>query len=163
VDEALLLSDRVVMLTNGPEAEIGQILEVPIPRPRRRLEVMDDPSYYQLRTELIGFLQQQRRLRQRRAERDKGLATATATAPVSRRAQPSEPTTVKLGVIPGLDIAPLALALADNLFASSQVQVVPVTFASWERLEEKLLTGDLDAAITAATTPLALALGLGCL
>jgi nitrate/nitrite transport system ATP-binding protein len=160
VDEALLLSDRVVMLTNGPEAEIGQILEVPIPRPRRRLEVMDHPSYYQLRTELIGFLQQQRRLRQRRAERDKGLATATATAPVSRRAQPSEPTTVKLGVIPGLDIAPLALALADNLFASSQVQVVPVTFASWERLEEKLLTGDLDAAITAATTPLALALGL---
>ncbi|MFM7640497.1 MAG: nitrate ABC transporter ATP-binding protein [Cyanobium sp.] len=159
VDEALLLSDRVVMLTNGPEAEIGQILEVPIPRPRQRLEVMDHPQYYQLRTELIGFLQQQRRLRQRRAEREKELAlTATATV---QSARPSAPTSVRLGVIPGLDIAPLALALADNLFDASQVQVVTVPFASWERLEEKLVAGELDGAITAATSPLALALGLG--
>jgi nitrate/nitrite transport system ATP-binding protein len=170
VDEALLLSDRVVMLTNGPEAEIGQILEVPFARPRQRLEVMDHPRYYQLRAELIGFLQQQRRLRQRRAEREMELtlspvtpatatATARATAP-SPRPRPSAPTTVRLGVIPGLDIAPLALALADTLFEASQVRVVAVPFASWDRLEERLLAGDLDAAITAATTPLALALGL---
>ncbi|MEB3300526.1 MAG: nitrate ABC transporter ATP-binding protein [Cyanobacteriota bacterium] len=159
VDEALLLSDRVVMLTNGPEAEIGQILEVPIPRPRRRLEVMDHPQYYQLRTELIGFLQQQRRLRQRRAEREKELAlTSTATV---QSARPSAATSVRLGVIPGLDIAPLALALADNLFDASRVQVVTVPFASWERLEERLVAGELDGAITAATSPLALALGLG--
>ena len=45
VDEALLLSDRVVMLTNGPEAEIGQILNVNLPRPRQRLEVMEHPDY----------------------------------------------------------------------------------------------------------------------
>jgi len=159
VDEALLLSDRVVMLTNGPEAEIGQILEVPIPRPRRRLEVMDHPQYYQLRTELIGFLQQQRRLRQRRVEREKEVARSSAAAP--RLAQPKGSTTVRLGVIPGLDIAPLALALADNLFDTTRVQVVTVPFASWERLEEKLVGGDLDGAITAATSPLALALGLG--
>jgi nitrate/nitrite transport system ATP-binding protein len=159
VDEALLLSDRVVMLTNGPEAEIGQILEVPIPRPRRRLEVMDHPQYYQLRTELIGFLQQQRRLRQRRVEREKEVARSSAAAP--RLAQPKGATTVRLGVIPGLDIAPLALALADNLFDTTRVQVVTVPFASWERLEEKLVSGDLDGAITAATSPLALALGLG--
>lgn len=159
VDEALLLSDRVVMLTNGPEAEIGQILEVPIPRPRRRLEVMDHPQYYQLRTELIGFLQQQRRLRQRRVEREKEVARSATAAPTL--SQPWGATTVRLGVIPGLDIAPLALALADNLFDASRVQVVPVPFASWERLEEKLVAGELDGAITAATSPLALALGLG--
>ena len=69
VDEALLLSDRVVMMTNGPEAGIGQILRVPFPRPRQRLEVMENPAYYGLRAELIGFLQQQRRLRQRRTDR----------------------------------------------------------------------------------------------
>ncbi|MEB3305227.1 MAG: nitrate ABC transporter ATP-binding protein, partial [Cyanobacteriota bacterium] len=156
VDEALLLSDRVVMLTNGPEAEIGQILEVPIPRPRHRLEVMDHPQYYQLRAELISFLQQQRRLRQRKSAQEKervGTAAPLAT--------PRGPTTVRLGVIPGLDVAPLAVALADNLFDASRVQVVPVSFASWDRLEDKLLSGELDAAITAATTPLALALGLG--
>ncbi|MFN9548305.1 MAG: nitrate ABC transporter ATP-binding protein [Cyanobacteriota bacterium] len=168
VDEALLLSDRVVMLTNGPEAEIGQILEVPIPRPRRRLEVMDHPRYYQLRAELIGFLQQQRRLRQRRAEREVELALSStpAVAPTSPpavasvSARPGLATTVRLGVIPGLDIAPLALALADNLFDSSRVRVVAVPFANWDRLEERLLAGELDVAITAATTPLALALGL---
>ena len=158
VDEALLLSDRVVMLTNGPEAEIGQILEVPIPRPRHRLEVMDHPHYYQLRSELIGFLQQQRRLRQRRAEREKERPVAPASP--GREKALRGPTTVRLGVVPGLDVAPLALALADNLFDTTRVQVVPVPFASWERLEEKLVAGELDGAITAATTPLALALGL---
>jgi nitrate/nitrite transport system ATP-binding protein len=63
VDEALLLSDRVVCLRNGPAAEIGRIVDVPIPRPRDRLTVMDHPSYYQLRAELIHFLQEQRRLK----------------------------------------------------------------------------------------------------
>ena len=61
VDEALLLSDRVVMLTNGPEAQIGQILEVAIPRPRHRLEVVNHPDYYHLRNEMIHFLNQQKR------------------------------------------------------------------------------------------------------
>ncbi len=61
VDEALLLSDRVVMLTTGPEAHIGQILEVPIPRPRHRLEVVNHPSYYALRGEMVYFLNQQKR------------------------------------------------------------------------------------------------------
>ena len=50
IDEALLLSDRVIMLTNGPESKIGQILEVDIPRPRKRLEVVEHPSYYSLRS-----------------------------------------------------------------------------------------------------------------
>ena len=59
VDEALLLSDRVVCLTNGPAAGIGQILKVNLPRPRQRLEVMEHPDYYRLRSELINFLQQQ--------------------------------------------------------------------------------------------------------
>jgi nitrate/nitrite transport system ATP-binding protein len=64
VDEALLLSDRVVCLSNGPAAGIGHILKVPLPRPRDRLTVMDHPDYYQLRAELIHFLQEQRRLKQ---------------------------------------------------------------------------------------------------
>lgn len=66
VDEALLLSDRVVMMTNGPSAEIGQILDVNIPRPRHRLEVVNHPDYYGLRHELIDFLNQQKRSLRRR-------------------------------------------------------------------------------------------------
>ena len=69
VDEALLLSDRVVCLSNGPAARIGRIVEVPIARPRDRLTVMDHPNYYTLRAELIHFLQEQRRLKQHNAAR----------------------------------------------------------------------------------------------
>src|SRR5919202_1107480 len=67
VDEALLLSDRIVMLTNGPESHIGQILEVPIPRPRSRMEVVNYPSYYALRNEMIYFLNQQKKDKRRKA------------------------------------------------------------------------------------------------
>ncbi|MFO0037327.1 MAG: nitrate ABC transporter ATP-binding protein, partial [Synechococcaceae cyanobacterium] len=164
VDEALLLSDRVVMMTNGPEAGIGQILTVPFARPRQRLAVMEDPDYYRLRGELIGFLQQQRRLRQRRATSAAAPAAAAPTSPrrPSATAAPTgaRPPAVRLGYLPGLDIAPLAMALERHLFDNEQVTVVPVPFANWERLEEKLRDGELEAAITSASTPLALALGL---
>jgi nitrate/nitrite transport system ATP-binding protein len=58
VDEALFLSDRVVMMTSGPAATVGEILEVKFPRPRSRRQLLEDPEYYRLREELIGFLEQ---------------------------------------------------------------------------------------------------------
>ena len=57
VDEALFLSDRVVCMTDGPEAEVGEILEVNFPRPRERKAVMEHPDYYKLREQLIEFLE----------------------------------------------------------------------------------------------------------
>ncbi len=59
VDEALFLSDRVVMMTNGPEAKVGDILHVPFERPRKRDVVLEHPDYYKLREHLIGFLESQ--------------------------------------------------------------------------------------------------------
>jgi len=56
VDEAVLLSDRIVMMTNGPAATIGEILEVGIPRPRVRVELAEDPRYIAARKEVIDFL-----------------------------------------------------------------------------------------------------------
>ena len=58
VDEALFLSDRVVCMTNGPEAQVGEILSVPLPRPRERKAVMEHPAYYSLRERLITFLEE---------------------------------------------------------------------------------------------------------
>jgi nitrate/nitrite transport system ATP-binding protein len=52
VDEAVLLSDRIVMMTNGPSARIGEVLDVPLARPRRRLELADDPLYIKSRSRL---------------------------------------------------------------------------------------------------------------
>ena len=56
VDEAVLLSDRVVMMTNGPAAGIGEILEVDLPRPRKRLALAEDTQYNHLRSEVLQFL-----------------------------------------------------------------------------------------------------------
>lgn len=63
VDEAIYLADRVVMMTNGPEAEVGDILEVAFPRPRCRQAIMADPKYYELREHLITFLNERSHLR----------------------------------------------------------------------------------------------------
>lgn len=57
VDEALFLSDRIVCMTDGPEAEVGDILAVDFPRPRDRKAIMESAKYYQLREHLIEFLE----------------------------------------------------------------------------------------------------------
>ncbi len=56
VDEAVLLSDRIVMLTNGPAATIGEVLRVDLPRPRNRVALADEPKYQQCRKAVIDFL-----------------------------------------------------------------------------------------------------------
>ncbi len=56
VDEAIFLSDRVVMMTNGPAAEVGDVLEVKFPRPRNRAALLEDSEYYRCREHLIEFL-----------------------------------------------------------------------------------------------------------
>ena len=56
VDEAILLADRVVMMTNGPNARIGKILDVDLPRPRDRKRLLEDPKFYAYREEVLRFL-----------------------------------------------------------------------------------------------------------
>ncbi|NPU93013.1 MAG: ABC transporter ATP-binding protein [Gammaproteobacteria bacterium] len=61
VDEAVLLSDRIVMMTNGPSATIGEILKIDLQRPRSRLELADDTHYNHLRHEVLAFLYEKQR------------------------------------------------------------------------------------------------------
>ena len=56
IDEALFLSDRLVMMTNGPSANIGEVLDIPFPRPRDRQKMMEDPQYFKLRNHALDFL-----------------------------------------------------------------------------------------------------------
>ncbi|MFY0682434.1 MAG: ATP-binding cassette domain-containing protein [Thalassovita sp.] len=58
VDEAILLADRVVMMTNGPQATIGKIVDVDLPRPRTRKALLDHPDYYTFRQEVLDFLEE---------------------------------------------------------------------------------------------------------
>ena len=56
VDEAILLSDRIMLMTNGPSARIAEIVEVTVPRPRSRATIIDHPHYYKIRNHVIHFL-----------------------------------------------------------------------------------------------------------
>ncbi len=82
VDEALFLSDRVVCMTDGPEAEVGDILPVNFPRPRERKAVMEHPDYYKLREHLIEFLE---------VHAHRKHASAKPAAPAAPIAAPSVP------------------------------------------------------------------------
>ncbi|MBL4899738.1 MAG: ABC transporter ATP-binding protein [Colwellia sp.] len=80
VDEAVLLSDRIVMMTNGPEATIGEILDVKLERPRSRLSLAKDVEYNRLRSEVLTFLYE----KQRKVENIKKTITVPASAPKKR-------------------------------------------------------------------------------
>jgi nitrate ABC transporter ATP-binding subunit len=56
IDEALFLADRLVMMTNGPAAHIGEVMNIPFKRPRKRARIMEDPRYYELRNYALDFL-----------------------------------------------------------------------------------------------------------
>ncbi len=76
VDEAIFLSDRVVMMTDGPEAEVGDILHIPFARPRNRLEILADPRYPVLRDHLLTFLNELSHIRPSRITRSHPDAVA---------------------------------------------------------------------------------------
>src|SRR6266851_5446743 len=86
VDEALFLSDRVVCMTDGPAAEVGEILEVSFPRPRERKTVMEHPDYYRLREQLIEFLE----VRAHRDGKPKPVAPAPAKLPPPTALSPND-------------------------------------------------------------------------
>ncbi|MBW4505833.1 MAG: nitrate ABC transporter ATP-binding protein [Scytonematopsis contorta HA4267-MV1] len=149
VDEAVLLSDRIVMLTNGPESKIGSILEVDIPRPRKRMQVVEHPSYYSLRSEMIYFLNQQKKIKKLRARK---------TAAVSRHGL--EKVNLELGFIPLTACAPLAIAKEKGFFAKHGLDEVNlVRESSWRGIIDGIAGGFLDAAQMPSGLPIWMTLG----
>jgi nitrate/nitrite transport system ATP-binding protein len=151
VDEALLLSDRIVMLTNGPESHIGQIIDVEIPRPRQRLEVVNHPSYYTLRNEMIYFLNQQKKEKLRKAGKLKVVARNGL-----------EKVNLEIGFIPLTDCAPLVVAKEKGFFEKYGLEDVTLNREpSWKAIAKGIVTGRLDAAQMVAGMPLTLTIGAG--
>jgi bicarbonate transport system ATP-binding protein len=149
VDEAVLLSDRIVMLTNGPESKIGSILEVDIPRPRKRMQVVEHPSYYSLRSEMIYFLNQQKKIKKLRARK---------TAAISRHGL--EKVNLELGFIPLTACAPLAVAKEKGFFAKHGLDEVNlVRESSWRGIIDGIAGGFLDAAQMPSGLPIWMTLG----
>ncbi|MBD2637013.1 ABC transporter substrate-binding protein [Limnothrix sp. FACHB-881] len=149
VDEALLLSDRVVMLTTGPAAHVGQILEVDIPRPRSRMDVVNHPSYYSLRNEIVYFLNQQKRSKKRKV-----------AAPAVAAGNGLEKVNLELGFIPLTDCAPLAIAREKGFFAKHGLEQVTLQRKpNWKSIAHGVASGQLDAAQMVTGMPLAMTLG----
>lgn len=154
VDEALLLSDRVVMLTTGPEAHIGQILDIPIPRPRQRLEVVNHPSYYALRNEIVYFLNQQKRSKQK-----VGQVPHTKVA-IARHGL--EKINLEIGFIPLTDCAPLIVAKEKGFFKEQGLEEITLSREpSWKAIAQGVAAGRLDAAMMVAGMPLSMTIGAG--
>ncbi len=149
VDEAVLLSDRIVMLTNGPESKIGDILEVDIPRPRKRMEVVEHPSYYRLRSEMIYFLNQQKRIKKLRARK---------TAVIARHGL--EKVNLEIGFLPLTACAPLAVAKEKGFFTKYGLDEVSlVRESSWRGITDGITGGYLDAAQMPGGMPVWLTVG----
>lgn len=158
VDEALLLSDRVVMLTNGPAAHIGRIMEVKIDRPRKRLAAVNHPDYYKYRGQIITFLNEQKRAKRRTTR----IQKETAAIPAVAALKTLEKTTVTLGYVPTTDAAPIVVALEKGLFKKYGLQNVElVAESSWQSISDGLANRRFDIAQLLAGTPLAMGLGLG--
>ena len=81
VDEAIFLSDRVVMMTDGPEAEVGDILHIPFERPRNRAAILADPRYPELRTHLLDFLNNRSHIRPSKLAGSQALQTQPMRSP----------------------------------------------------------------------------------
>ncbi|WP_448599447.1 nitrate ABC transporter ATP-binding protein [Thermoleptolyngbya sp.] len=149
VDEAVLLSDRIVMLTNGPASKIGGILEVDIPRPRRRLEVVNHPSYYSLRSEIIYFLNQQKRIKKLRAKK---------TTAIARHGL--EKVNLEIGFVPLTACAPLVVAKEKGFFVKHGLDEVSlVRESSWRDIVDGIAGNYLDAAQMPAGMPVWLTVG----
>jgi bicarbonate transport system ATP-binding protein len=143
VDEAVLLSDRIVMLTNGPGSKIGGILDVDIPRPRQRMEVVNHPSYYSLRSEIIYFLNQQKKIKKLRAQKQ-GI--------ISRHGL--EKVNLEIGFVPLTACAPLAIAQEKGFFVKHGLEEVNlVRETSWRGIVDGIAGGYLDSAQMPAGMP----------
>jgi nitrate/nitrite transport system ATP-binding protein len=161
VDEALLLSDRIVMLTNGPDAHIGRILDVNIARPRERMEVVNHPDYYGYRSEIISFLNQQKRAKRRQGRKAEEQQAIPAVAAVAGIGKGVEQSTITLGYVPTTNAAPLIIAKEKGFFQKygiTNVNLLPER--SWSAIAEGTASGRFDAAQMLAGMPLAMLMGV---
>ncbi len=149
VDEAILLSDRVVMLTNGPESNIGQLMTVDIPRPRKRMEVVNHPNYYSYRSEIIYFLNQQKLVKKLRSRKQTVLAKHGL-----------EKVNLEIGFLPLTACAPIIIAKEKGFFAHHGLDEVNlVRESSWRGVQDGIAGGYLDAALMPSGMPVWMTVG----
>jgi nitrate/nitrite transport system ATP-binding protein len=167
VDEAVLLSDRIIMMSNGPSATIGEILNIDLPKPRNRLALAENPVYNHYRAEVVRFLHERHHApdevsapaetaveepAEDAAVVDLSAWIQSAQSVTSRHLEKHELT---LGFIPLTDCAPLVIAKEKGFFAAEGLQVELSRENSWANIRDKVSIGMLDGAQMLAAMPLA--------
>ncbi|MEG4854666.1 nitrate ABC transporter ATP-binding protein [Microcoleus sp. B5-D4] len=142
IDEALFLADRIVMMTNGPAASIGEDMHIPFSRPRNRARIMEDPKYYELRNFALEFLFSRYAHHEEGEETDSETEAVALPMPlpaskkpavadrplapapfVSHAAEPSEASSIKRGILASSwFVAMFTLAAVNMSVVSSQLK-----------------------------------------
>lgn len=174
VDEAVLLSDRIVMMSNGPSATIGEILDINLERPRHRLDLAEDPAFNHYRAEVVKFLHE------RHQSETSSVVAASPTPPATANGEEHTATSdthksnivsigsarttssgsrleksqLTLGFVPLTDCAPLVIAAEKGFFNEHGLQVELSRESSWANIRDKVSTGMLDGAQMLAAIPL---------
>lgn len=138
IDEAIYLCDRIVVFTNGPGATIGEVIEVPIPRPRDKRMISQLSAYGEIKARLIDLL-------------------SVGSLGAARRER--DDLSVRVGFVPLTDCAPLVMAKELELDHKYGFKLELEKQSSWANVRDKLLTGELDAAHCLWSLPLSVASG----
>lgn len=164
VDEAVLLSDRIIMMSNGPSASIGEILEVNLERPRNRLSLAEDPRYNHYRAEVVKFLHERHQNPASTKEVIKATVQTTESTdnvyplPLKSNARGQgkfiEKNQLAFGFVPLTDCAPLVIAHEQGFFAEQGLNVSLSRESSWANIRDKVCSGILDGAQMLAAMPL---------
>ena len=159
VDEAVLLSDRIIMMTNGPSATIGEILDINLERPRDRLALAEDPAYNHYRAEVVRFLHERHDTGAEAPAKVKESIDTSNVLPLHKPAEDGadgaiEKPVLNLGFVPLTDSAPLIIAREKGFFAAQGLDVELSRESSWSNIRDKVSTGMLDGAQMLAAMPL---------
>ena len=141
IDEAIYLCDRIVVFTNGPAATIGEVIEVPIPRPRDKRSLSQLSIYGEIKARLIELL-------------------TVGSLGSHKKARESGSKTVRVGFIPLTDCAPIAMVKELELDFKYGFKLEPVKTSSWAAIRDTLITGDLDAAHCLWSLPMSVDAGV---
>ena len=141
IDEAIYLCDRIVVFTNGPAATIGEVIEVPIPRPRDKRSMSQLTIYGEIKARLIELL-------------------TVGSLGSNKKPRGSDSKTVRVGFIPLTDCAPVVMAKELELDFKYGIKIEPVKSSSWAQIRDDLITGELDAAHCLWSLPMSVDAGV---
>ena len=141
IDEAIYLCDRIVVFTNGPGATIGEVIEVPIPRPRDKRLISTLTAYSEIKGRLIDLL-------------------TVGSLGAQKKAGTRDSKTVRVGFMPLTDCAPLVMAKELELDFKYGIKLELAKDSSWMNVRDKLITGELDAAHCLWSLPMSVAAGV---